>query len=292
MVEQERQIGSGEGIQGFRAGTPVLTARGSVNIENVEVGDEAWTHANRFRPVVKTHSARSPLFEVNGHILCAPEQCFYTRTIVPVASHDSPWSWGNPLWAPASKLEGYPLAMPDLSGIDAERLPVDPFLAGCYASEKGLASADQKDADLMGTLRDTFGPTGNPRIPLGMFSASPEERTAFLTGIGEGAGQNGLSKGTHIIRVPSARFASELRLLCASLNRGCMVFSTVMIGEWVVILFGNRPSPERGDNLSDPHVWETSGEAKPYDQEGEVFSLSVEEDNSFIAWGYVARGSY
>lgn len=291
MVEQEQKVGSEKSAQGFRAGTPVLTARGSVNIEDVAVGDEVWTHANRFRPVVKTHSTRSPLFEVNSHILCAPEQCLYTRTLVPIVPHESPWSWGNPLWAPASKLKGYPLAMPDLSGIDAGRLPVDPFLAGCYVSEKGLADTDQKDADLMDTLRDTLGPQGDPRIPLGMFSASLEDRTAFLAGIGEGA-RNGLSKGTHIIRGPSARFASELRLLCASLNRGCLVFSTVMIGEWVVILFGNRPSPERGDNLSDPHVWETSGEAKPYDQEGEVFSLSVEEDNSFIAWGYVARGSY
>ena len=38
----------------FVAGTPVLTRSGYVPIEAVKVGDEVWTHAKRWRPVVDT----------------------------------------------------------------------------------------------------------------------------------------------------------------------------------------------------------------------------------------------
>ena len=53
----------------FPAGTLVLTKRGLVPIEDVVVGDEAWTHMNRWRPVtaVMSRAAETVVLAGNGN---------------------------------------------------------------------------------------------------------------------------------------------------------------------------------------------------------------------------------
>lgn len=59
---------SGIGVKGCAtAGTLVLVRRrGLVAIETVEVGDEVWSHENRWTPVLETESFEDDVFEVRG----------------------------------------------------------------------------------------------------------------------------------------------------------------------------------------------------------------------------------
>lgn len=67
----------------FPAGTLVLTRRGLVPIEDVVVGDEAWTHMQRWRPVTDTMrrvAATVVVYPARGHPLeVTPSHGFWAR---------------------------------------------------------------------------------------------------------------------------------------------------------------------------------------------------------------------
>ncbi len=67
----------------FPAGTLVLTKRGLTPIEDVVIGDEAWTHMNRWRPVTATMTRRSPTVIVSGNgnrvLEVTPNHRFWAR---------------------------------------------------------------------------------------------------------------------------------------------------------------------------------------------------------------------
>ncbi|MEU3708359.1 DNA cytosine methyltransferase [Streptomyces anulatus] len=66
------------GVSCFAAGSLVLTRRGLVPIETVEVGDEVWTHRGRWRPVTHTSAVDRPTVTVNATtaITCTPDHPF------------------------------------------------------------------------------------------------------------------------------------------------------------------------------------------------------------------------
>lgn len=77
------------GVSCFAAGSLVLTRRGLVPIEDVNVGDEVWTHRERWRPVTHTSAVDRPTVTVNATtaITCTPDHPFIaaqaTRTYQP-----------------------------------------------------------------------------------------------------------------------------------------------------------------------------------------------------------------
>ena len=68
------------GFPCFAAGTPVLTKRGLVPIEDVTTGDEVWTHRARWRPVTATMTRRAPTVEFRPGFYCTPEHRLWLRS--------------------------------------------------------------------------------------------------------------------------------------------------------------------------------------------------------------------
>ncbi|MFD6113870.1 DNA cytosine methyltransferase [Streptomyces yangpuensis] len=66
------------GVSCFAAGSLVLTRRGLVPIEDVNTGDEVWTHRERWRPVTHTSAVDRPTVTVNATtaITCTPDHPF------------------------------------------------------------------------------------------------------------------------------------------------------------------------------------------------------------------------
>ncbi len=55
------------GFPCFPAGTLILTQRGLIDIADIAVGDEVWTHRNRWRPVAKYHGSHlAPTVKLRG----------------------------------------------------------------------------------------------------------------------------------------------------------------------------------------------------------------------------------
>ena len=55
----------------FNKGTPVITKNGAVDIENIKIGDEVFTHTNQFRKVINTikHKHTGIIYEVHPYYL-------------------------------------------------------------------------------------------------------------------------------------------------------------------------------------------------------------------------------
>ncbi|MFE6714004.1 DNA cytosine methyltransferase [Streptomyces sp. NPDC057695] len=66
------------GVSCFAAGSLVLTRRGLLPIEDVQVSDEVWTHRGRWRPVTHTSAVDRPTVTVNATtaITCTPDHPF------------------------------------------------------------------------------------------------------------------------------------------------------------------------------------------------------------------------
>jgi hypothetical protein len=62
----------------FTAGTPVITARGVLPIENVGVGDKVLTHKGRWRLVTARMSREAPVI-TDGQITATPDHPFWAR---------------------------------------------------------------------------------------------------------------------------------------------------------------------------------------------------------------------
>ncbi|MFB7496071.1 DNA (cytosine-5-)-methyltransferase [Streptomyces sp. NPDC056161] len=90
----------------FPAGTPVLTSRGLVPIEEVKVGDQVLTHANRWRPVTHTMS-RTALVSRTTWAAATPDHPFWARRQtyrLDQASRNYRRALGAPEWTPAGEL--------------------------------------------------------------------------------------------------------------------------------------------------------------------------------------------
>jgi len=70
------KVGIGPGC--FVPGSPVVTKRGRIAIEKIELGDEVLTHTGQWKPVTNlfTFNDKKQIFKVND-ILCTPNHEFY-----------------------------------------------------------------------------------------------------------------------------------------------------------------------------------------------------------------------
>jgi intein/homing endonuclease len=121
----------------FTAGVLILTRRGLVPVENVAVGDEVWTHRDRWRPVISVMSREADVVKVvgQGHdgIRVTPEHPFLNRRaeIIHVRDDSCPSGrnrarrFAKQDWTPASDLVGSHWMTPTFGGVEEP-----PLIAG------------------------------------------------------------------------------------------------------------------------------------------------------------------
>lgn len=131
------------GFPCFIAGTFILTERGHVPIEQVEVGDLVLTHRGRWRPVTSVmHRDNAPLVCVTGTgipgITCTPEHPFYARSLGRVWDNDARRyrrAVGHPQWTDASNMQGHFAAQILPPESDDERSKEFWWLVGRYLAD-------------------------------------------------------------------------------------------------------------------------------------------------------------
>ena len=126
----------------FVAGTPVVTERAVLPIEEVRVGDRVLTHAGRWCRVESTGSKVAETVTVKGQgtsgITCTPDHRFYTRTYrtwVSGRTRARVEEWGDPTWTPATELGGSRWAIPATAASVAWSAPIDPWLVGRWLAD-------------------------------------------------------------------------------------------------------------------------------------------------------------
>ncbi len=118
----------------FTAGTPVITARGVLPIEQVGIGDQVLTHKGRWR-IVTGRMSREARVITDGQVTATPDHPFWVRRKLPAMYGPSrakgggrqlPFGLALADWVPASETAGSylgipakaaPLAVPPLAGI-------------------------------------------------------------------------------------------------------------------------------------------------------------------------------
>lgn len=98
----------------FPADTPVLTMRGTVGIQHVEVGDLVLTHKGRWRAVTDTMSRNAPVVAA-GWLEATADHRFYAskqeRTWIK-SERRYEWNLAAPVWTPAADIHERFLAIP------------------------------------------------------------------------------------------------------------------------------------------------------------------------------------
>lgn len=133
----------------FPGDTPVLTRRGLVPIDGISVGDEVWTHASRWKPVLRIGRKRARVVRVKGQgtsgLEATPDHRIWTRTFRRWRSgRTREWRerWGEPEWTPASDCARRRWAMPVRFPEVPREWGMDPWLAGRWLAD-GWASPER-----------------------------------------------------------------------------------------------------------------------------------------------------
>lgn len=100
---------SGLGVKGcVGTGSIVLTRRGLIPVEDVEVGDEVWSHLERWSPVLHVEAFEDDAFEARGQgsfpILVSSEHRFYGCEDTSTCPGKSKVDLGPPTWLHADAL--------------------------------------------------------------------------------------------------------------------------------------------------------------------------------------------
>lgn len=240
----------------FAEGTPVLTRRGSVDITEVEAGDEVWTHRNRWRRVTDTMSRKAETVTI-GHITTTPDHPFYAaRQYRWYAGREErpkyPWSVGEPEWVNAEGTQGLFISSPHrFNGVEGT-FPCSPWLAGRYVADgwtgrdglmvavgKGKEAEFEEKSGLAHWVTNQSGPNctrytvagreiaerlaahfgegaHGKTVPSWVLSASTQERVDFLSGYLSGDGTE--TGNGWVANTVSTNLASQLRLLALSLG--------------------------------------------------------------------------
>jgi LysM repeat protein len=104
----------------FPAGVIILTKNGLVPIETVSVGDQVWTHRNRWRPVTEVGQRHAETVRLRGHghpgLLVTPEHPFWSPSVSRGHVLGRPGGnyrkWGPFGWVQAERMAGRHWASP------------------------------------------------------------------------------------------------------------------------------------------------------------------------------------
>lgn len=106
----------------FAAGTPVITKRGVIPIEQVQIGDEVITHKGRWRKVVDTMQRISPTVLIDRRLETTLDHRFYARQSLNNRSVSR--CLGVPEWIEAQNLDKAFLGLPiSIEATDIEPAP-------------------------------------------------------------------------------------------------------------------------------------------------------------------------
>ncbi len=331
----------------FPAGTPVVTARGIIEIESVREDDLVLTHRGRWRKVTATMQRIAQVWKGASYLQATEDHRFYTRSRVGIRELSPPG------WEPFRDIGGQYLAVPSSS----ELLPESSegkgtafwWMVGRWLGDGWLRLVEPKDGRARGDViiccakreRDglltRLSETGSWRaeeqrttvrithhnveiarwlhtnfrggafqktIPGWALGLPDEERRALLEGY--------LSADGHKLKRPpngrrattvSPCLAISVRLLAASCGFSTSVFATKTkrttsiegreVNQhdlWGVQIVGGDGA--RKYAVADgAHVWQYL-RARSAPKPGlyqPVFDLTVDEDHSFVAWGYVVH---
>lgn len=320
----------------FAAGTPVLTARGMVPIEQVRVGDFVLTHRNRWRKVTDTMQRTADTVKV-GPVVTTPDHRFYT------APQHRQWSnerraydhvIGEPEWTPAASTQGLFLSTPNaIRACATTTLPIglDWWLVGRYIADGWtgrdgvmIAVGNDKVAEFdahggtswktttqSGCVRRTWANHGaavwlegsfgkgaaNKTLPAWVFTLPESDRRELLDGYLAGDGHP-VNNG-HAAVTTSSCLAAGLRLLAVGL--GMTVNVTCVEPPPTTLIEGRRVNQRPwwrvamvkndGRYTHDKEHLHWSKQRKPVRPVGHsvVYDLTVDEDHSFTAWGFVVH---
>ena len=316
----------------FGAGTPVLTRRGSVKIEDVVIGDYVWTHQNRWRKVIDTMNRTAEAIQI-GPVVTTPDHPFFSRQQWRKwrTRDRRGYEWGvgdESSWVHAGESKGHFWATPlEVRGGESapDSLP-NPWIAGRYVADGwigkdglSLAIGDGREepsgawaisqngpkwrrftkrTKWDSILESDFGSGAHHKtIPTWIFSTSDEYRREFLRGYLAGDGT--VIRDGHRANTVSASLASQLRLLAISLDMtSSLMFvktpdTTVIEGRTVnqSDYYGVTFLENTGRYTRDKDGFRWTKQRRDPKPIGErtVYDITVEEDHSFTAWGYIVH---
>jgi hypothetical protein len=311
-----------ENKSGFPAGTLVLTAKGYQEIENLSVGDLVLTHRGRFRQILKIDSCEAETILLSGNSVLESAKDIYIlcgeQSKKPNVNIIEYWMWSadtiSKNWALQSNILDFPIEsitdFPDTkiknvmtqaefwrlvgNQITFNRAHDDVLMNQIYPNPKGFMTWMHK---AVGTR------TRQRCIPLFMMTLCTEFKQAFLDGFMTYNG--GIEPNSNCYRYQSSnkKFIYGLRYIAESIGYNthiCLLNlpdKTVIFGRSVnqkpryTISISGSPERFRGvQNIV--HTFYKCSSIKPTDTIKTVYSLSVEEDNSFIADSIVVRCNY
>lgn len=263
----------------FVAGTLVLTSRGYIPIEDVQVGDLVLTHKNRWKKVLRTGSKESETYLFKGDNGAVQIETTNNHPFYALESSDSDYSWVR-----ADMMKGkYFSVFNSITALD-NMIPVgcdvvSMYLAGAWLSEP------YGDFDIyQDWIVNNFSLGNKPFIPLWVHFLNNDLKSSFVKGYLESFYEEDLvsvlnnSTGeTFVIEDKSILF--NLRLLLESLGNRTLV--NPFTNELTIL---KKYSHKRVlvDNLNNISLYLCGG-GKSSKAIKTVYNLEVEDDNSYIA---------
>ncbi|MFF0395179.1 hypothetical protein ACFYSJ_05235 [Streptomyces sp. NPDC005248] len=283
----------------FPAGTMILIRRGLVPIENVIEGDDVFTHQRLWRPVTATMRTTAPTVRVHctslaSGLAATAGHPFYTRVSRVFLEGCEAGELSSAGWTRARDLaEGHRLASPldfgkplPIPDLPASLTGIDPTealrTAGNMIRLKGEVAAALCPG-LGEWLTEYFGEYGaGRRFPAWALTMPEGLRKAFLDGLVN----DDLHRDQFAVRMHSKSFMVGLRLLVCSLGFAGGLSNQGRPGKPGWLLSWKREGGRRPDH--DGFRWHPVTRVE-HGPEAEVFSLSVAEDESYIADGIAVR---
>ena len=149
----------------FAAGTPAVTARGVIPIEQVVAGDLVLTHRNRWRRVLRTMSRKAATIVVDGRIECTADHPYFARTC------ENRWDNSRrnrrdmaaeePSWIAAGEVAGHFCASP----MEVEQSDMPEAPSGFSYSDEFWYAVGRWVGDGWLRLDSGEGPSGDARLP-------------------------------------------------------------------------------------------------------------------------------
>ena len=283
----------------FAAGTLVLTKRGYVPIERIEVGDLVLTHNNRFKPVLAVGNKES--------VVCTLRTGF-TDTIYTTLNH--PFyvkdKKGDIVW---KKIKDVDFCNEKISLNVLKNKHYNKFKKFSYGQleKAGFAVAkgsinylDFADRDIADAIIDAWNKMGiNPNqseemfgfrrreIPIEILSLPKTQLKRFLTGYFKGLNADVNSKGTVVLELEAfpadKEIALSLSLAWAKIYHSLPVYGEKYDSKKGIYIQITFPAPkfEEKNEYLDGKVWTNSASLIRNKAKTTVYNLSVEEDESY-----------
>ena len=129
----DRVIGMWASPPCFAAGTPVVSGRGLVPIEDIEIGDIVLTHLSRWQRVTATMSRQASVVRLSNGTVCTPDHPYLSRLQeYRQSSQPKPRKrlrfLTDEAWRPASRLKGVFVASP--MRVEPLNVPAPPIESG------------------------------------------------------------------------------------------------------------------------------------------------------------------